>query len=161
MKSDEKLLFCQIYAIVWGKMVHVVIDRYFSLFVKGLKIFLNPRLSLIVPLTGRSIFLHIKWKNMFFSLLFQNFSFEFTILWSHNRRCTYFWYTNLIFLRRRASRKQPWSKVAQNMSLGSRSISWESKITCQNGLIKIGSSQSDETILPNRQDLFIKRELAR
>ena len=32
-------------------MVHVVIDRYFSssLFLKGLKIFLNPRLSLIVP----------------------------------------------------------------------------------------------------------------
>ena len=32
-------------------MVHVVIDRYFSLFLKGLKIFLNPRLSLIVPLS--------------------------------------------------------------------------------------------------------------
>ena len=31
-------------------MVHVVIDRYFSLFLKGLKIFLNPRLSLIAPL---------------------------------------------------------------------------------------------------------------
>ena len=28
-------------------MVHVVIDRYFSLFLEGLKIFLNPRLSLI------------------------------------------------------------------------------------------------------------------
>ena len=33
-------------------MVHVVIDRYFSLFLKGLKTFLNPRLSLIVRLTG-------------------------------------------------------------------------------------------------------------
>ena len=31
-------------------MVHVVIDRYFSVFLKGLKIFLNWRLSLIVPL---------------------------------------------------------------------------------------------------------------
>ena len=31
-------------------MVHVVIDRYFSLFLKGLKIFLDLRLSLIVPL---------------------------------------------------------------------------------------------------------------
>ena len=50
MKSDENLFFCQIYAIVWGKMAYVVIDRYFSLFLKGLKIFLNPRLSLIVPL---------------------------------------------------------------------------------------------------------------
>ena len=48
IKSDEKPFFCQIYAIIWGKMVHVVIDRYFSLFLKGfLKIFLNPRLSLI------------------------------------------------------------------------------------------------------------------
>ena len=44
MKSDEKLFFCQMYVIVWGKMVHVVIDRYFSLFLKGLKIFLNQRL---------------------------------------------------------------------------------------------------------------------
>ena len=51
MKSDEKPFFCQIYVIVSGKMVHVVIDKYFSLFPKGLKIFLNPRLSLIVPLT--------------------------------------------------------------------------------------------------------------
>ena len=31
-------------------MVDVVIDRYFSLFPIGLKIFLKPRLSLIVPL---------------------------------------------------------------------------------------------------------------
>ena len=50
MKSDEKPFFCQIYAIVWGKMVHVVIDKNFSLFLKSLKTFLNPRLSLIVPL---------------------------------------------------------------------------------------------------------------
>ena len=34
-----------------GKIVHVVIDMYFSLFLKGLKIFVNPRLSLIVPLS--------------------------------------------------------------------------------------------------------------
>ena len=43
MKSDEKPFFCQIYAIFChfeGKMVHVVIDRYFSLFLKGFKIFL-------------------------------------------------------------------------------------------------------------------------
>ena len=33
------------------KMVQVVIDRYFSLFLKGLKIFLNPMLSLIVGLS--------------------------------------------------------------------------------------------------------------
>ena len=33
-------------------MVHVVIDRYFSSFLKGLKILLNLRLSLIVPLTS-------------------------------------------------------------------------------------------------------------
>ena len=50
IKSDEKLFFCQIYAIFWAKTVCVVIDRYYSLFLKGLKIFLNPRLSLIVPL---------------------------------------------------------------------------------------------------------------
>ena len=50
MKSDEKLFFCQIYAIFCGKNVHDVIDRYFSLFLKGLKFFLNLRLSLIVPL---------------------------------------------------------------------------------------------------------------
>ena len=31
-------------------MVHVVFDTYFSLFLKGLKIFLHPGLSLIVPL---------------------------------------------------------------------------------------------------------------
>ena len=39
-------------------MVHVVIDRYVSLFLKGLKSFLNPRLSLIVPLSSK--FLHSK-----------------------------------------------------------------------------------------------------
>ena len=36
-------------------MEHVVIDRYFSLFLKGLKIFLNPRLSLIGPLIQYSL----------------------------------------------------------------------------------------------------------
>ena len=29
MKSDEKLFFCQIYAICWEKIVHVLIDMYF------------------------------------------------------------------------------------------------------------------------------------
>ena len=32
MKSDEKPFFCQIYAIFWENMVHVVIDRYFFLY---------------------------------------------------------------------------------------------------------------------------------
>ena len=41
MKSDEKTFFCRISEIFWRKMVHVVIDRYFSLFLKGLKIFLT------------------------------------------------------------------------------------------------------------------------
>ena len=50
MKFDEKTYFCQIYVILLETMVHVMIDRYFSLFLKGLKIFLNPRQSLIVPL---------------------------------------------------------------------------------------------------------------
>ena len=27
-----KAVFCQIYAIFWDKMVHVVIDKYFSLY---------------------------------------------------------------------------------------------------------------------------------
>ena len=44
-----KAPLCQVYAIFWEKMVHVVIDMYFSSL--GLKIFLNPRLSLIIPLT--------------------------------------------------------------------------------------------------------------
>ena len=39
----------RLYAMFWGKMVYGVIDRYFSLFLEGLKIFLNRRLSLIVP----------------------------------------------------------------------------------------------------------------
>ena len=50
MKSEEKPFFCKIYVIFWQKMVHVVIDRYFSWFVKGFEIFLSPKLSLIVPL---------------------------------------------------------------------------------------------------------------
>ena len=36
MKSDEKLFFCQIF---WRNMVHVIIDKYFSVFLKGWKIF--------------------------------------------------------------------------------------------------------------------------
>ena len=50
MKSDEKSFFCQIYAIFKEKLMHVVTDRYFSLHLKVLMIFLNPRLSLIVTL---------------------------------------------------------------------------------------------------------------
>ena len=53
MKSDEKPFF----AIFWGKMVHFVIDRYFSLFLKGLEIFLNLRISLSVPLRYKVILL--------------------------------------------------------------------------------------------------------
>ena len=51
MKSDEKPFSCQIYVTFLRKMVPVVIQRYFSLFLKGLKIFLNLRVSLIVTLT--------------------------------------------------------------------------------------------------------------
>ena len=88
MKSDEKHFFCcQIYAIVWGKMVHVVIDRYFSLFLKSLKIFPSPRLSLMVPLLKpscelRTIYFRIQKKKtlnkpgqVFISIIFLNFSF--------------------------------------------------------------------------------------
>ena len=66
MKSDKNLFFCQIYVISFGgKMVHVVIDTNFSLFVKGLKIFLNPSLSLIDPPM-------LKWVKIC-NLLFANF----------------------------------------------------------------------------------------
>ena len=41
-------------------MVHVVIDRCFSLFLKALKIFHNPRLLLIAPLTYRSLMQHLQ-----------------------------------------------------------------------------------------------------
>ena len=51
MKPDKKPFFCQIYGIFKENMVHVVIEGYLSLFLKGLKIFLNPRLSLIVPVS--------------------------------------------------------------------------------------------------------------
>ena len=39
MKSDKKLFFCQIYAIFLRKMEHVVIDNYFSLFLKSVEDF--------------------------------------------------------------------------------------------------------------------------
>ena len=32
MKSDERPFFCQIYAIFFLQMVHIVIDRYFLYF---------------------------------------------------------------------------------------------------------------------------------
>ena len=37
IKSDEKLFLCQIYAIFWENVENVVIDRYFSLFLKSFK----------------------------------------------------------------------------------------------------------------------------
>ena len=60
IKSDENPFFCQVYAMFWEKMVHVVIDRYFSLFLKGLKNLFNPRLLLTFVL------------QVFFSLLFSD-----------------------------------------------------------------------------------------
>ena len=49
IQSDEKLFFCM--QFFEKKIVHVVIDRYFSLFLKGFEDFLTLRLSLIVPLS--------------------------------------------------------------------------------------------------------------
>ena len=34
MKTCKKLFFCQSYAIFWDKMIHAVIERYLSLFLK-------------------------------------------------------------------------------------------------------------------------------
>ena len=45
MKSDETPFSINFL----GKIVHDVIDRYFALFLKGLKIFLHPWPSLIAP----------------------------------------------------------------------------------------------------------------
>ena len=45
-------------------MVHVVIDKYFSLFLNGLKIFLNPRRSLIVPL-NKLKFCSRNWRHLY------------------------------------------------------------------------------------------------
>ena len=62
MKSDEKLFFCQIYAFLsyfilfylfinylffLRKMVHVVIDRYFPLYLKGLNAVTDSPFNLI------------------------------------------------------------------------------------------------------------------
>ena len=49
IKSDKKQFFLSNLCDFLEKIVHVVIDRYFLLFLKGLKIFLSPMLSLIVP----------------------------------------------------------------------------------------------------------------
>ena len=38
-ESDEKPFFCQTDAIFWEKMVYVVIDRNFALFLKGFEDF--------------------------------------------------------------------------------------------------------------------------
>ena len=37
MKSDEMSFLCQLYAIFWENVENVVIDRYFSLFLKSFK----------------------------------------------------------------------------------------------------------------------------
>ena len=42
MKSDENQFFCQIYATFWGKKMHILIHRYFSLLLKGLEEFSQP-----------------------------------------------------------------------------------------------------------------------
>ena len=58
-------------------MVHVMIDRYFSLFLKGLKIVLNLRLSLIVPLRGNMemVLFHIMGKTFFpYLVVFHKFT---------------------------------------------------------------------------------------
>ena len=47
MKSCFSVKLVQFFFGGGAEMVHVVIDRYFSLFLKGLKIFLHQRLSLI------------------------------------------------------------------------------------------------------------------
>ena len=36
------------------QLVHVAIDKHFSLFLKGFEDFLTPTLSLLVPLTGQN-----------------------------------------------------------------------------------------------------------
>ena len=50
MRSDEKLFFCQIYVIFWEKWYMSWLTGMFLYLWRGLKVFLNPRLSLIVPL---------------------------------------------------------------------------------------------------------------
>ena len=61
MKSDEKPFWCEIYSLFFGeKMVHVVIERYFSLFLKDFEDLLNPKLSLIVPVTALNAVLLLK-----------------------------------------------------------------------------------------------------
>ena len=51
--SKEKLFFCKFMRFFKENMGrHVVIGRYFSLFWKTLRIFLNPMLSLTVPLNN-------------------------------------------------------------------------------------------------------------
>ena len=46
-------------------MVLVMIDRYFSLFLKDLKIFLNPMLSLIVPLMYSRLLVSLGFTDIF------------------------------------------------------------------------------------------------
>ena len=82
MKSDKKLFFNQNFVLFcFENMEHVVIDRYFSLFLKGLKIFLYPGLSSVAsPIcqVGQSeitflIFAFSSWFFLFFSLIFGKF----------------------------------------------------------------------------------------
>ena len=79
MKSDENLFFCQIYAIFGGNMVHIVIDRHFSLFLKGLKIFLNSEAITDSPFNLNStghiyichyIFIVVDFQSIFFPFFF-------------------------------------------------------------------------------------------
>ena len=55
MKSDEKPFFCQIYAIFEKNWQMLRLTDIFLYFGRVLKIFLNPRLSLIVPLKEHSV----------------------------------------------------------------------------------------------------------
>ena len=78
MKADEKLFFCQIYAIVWGKMVPVAIDRYFSLFLKGWRFFSQPnaitdspfKIKDIVPFQLLSKFFTIRTQGVRLTIVF-------------------------------------------------------------------------------------------
>ena len=53
MKSDEKLFFCQIYAIFWGKWYMLWLTGILLYLWKVWRFFLTSRLSLIVPLSPR------------------------------------------------------------------------------------------------------------
>ena len=60
MKSDEKLFFCQIYEFFKDKMAHVVIDRYFSLYLKVFEDFSSPEAITDSPFKIYADFSHIQ-----------------------------------------------------------------------------------------------------